>query len=76
MPANTPDIATPLADITSLYRLLVRAVDDPRRKGYVWEILQIDNSRRSIERSSTVFKSMAEAYVGGAAALGRLNSQK
>jgi hypothetical protein len=76
MPANTPYIVTPLAGITSLYRLLVRAVDDPRRKGYVWEILQTDCGRRSIERSSTVFKSMAEAYDDGAVVLGRLNSRQ
>ena len=46
MPTNTPDIVAPLAGRTSLYRLLVRAVDDPRRKGYVWEILPVDNGRR------------------------------
>jgi hypothetical protein len=75
MPAETPGIVASLAGRTNLYRLLVRAVDDPRRKGYVWEILQIDNGRRSIERSSTVFKSMAEAYDVGAVALGRLNNR-
>jgi hypothetical protein len=75
MQANTPDNETPLAGRTSLYRLLVRAVDDPRRKEYMWEILPMDNGRRSIERSSTVFKSMAEAHDVGAVALGRLNNR-
>jgi hypothetical protein len=75
MPTNTSDIVAPLAGLTSLYRLLVRAVDDPRRKGYVWEILPVDNGRGSVERSSTVFKSMAEAYDLGAVALRRLNSR-
>jgi hypothetical protein len=42
----------------------------------VWEIFPMDHGQRSIERSSTAFKSMAEAYDDGAAALGRLNSQK
>jgi hypothetical protein len=75
MPPNTPGVVTPVTGGTSLYRLLVKAVGDPRRKGYVWEILPIDNGRGSIERSATVFKSMAEAYDVGAVALGRLNSR-
>jgi hypothetical protein len=70
MPAGT---VAPVTGRTNLYRLLVRAVDDPRRKGYIWEILSMDHDRRSIERSPTVFKSMAEAYDVGAIALGRLN---
>jgi hypothetical protein len=75
MPTNTPGIVAPVSGGISPYRLLVRAVDDPRRKGYVWEILPMDHGRRSIERSSTVFKSMAEAYGDGSVALGRLNSR-
>jgi hypothetical protein len=75
MPTNTPGVVTPVPGRISPYRLLVRAVDDPRRKGYVWEILPMDHDRRSIERSSTVFKSMAEAYDDGAVALGQLNSR-
>jgi hypothetical protein len=43
----------------------VRAVADPRRKGFVWEIFTMDHGQRSIERSSTAFKSMAEAYDDG-----------
>ena len=76
MPANTPGIVASVPARISPYRLLVRAVDDPRRKGFVWEIFPMDHGQRSIERSSTAFKSMAEAYDDGAAALGRLNSQK
>ena len=75
MPANTPDIVAPVPGRISPYRLLVRAVDGHRRKGYVWEILPTDHNRRSIVRSSTVFKSMAEAYDVGAIALVRLNRQ-
>ena len=76
MPAETPGIVASLAGRTNLYRLLVRAVDDPRRKCFVWEIFPMGPSQRSIERSSTAFKSMAEAYNDGAAVLGRLNNRK
>jgi hypothetical protein len=73
MPENTPGVVVPIPGRLSPYRLLVRAVDDPRRKGFVWEIFPVARGQRSIERSSTTFKSMAEAYDDGAAALGRLN---
>jgi hypothetical protein len=75
MPTNTPGIVAPGAGRTNLYRLLVKAVDDPRRRGFVWEIFQVDYDQRSIERSSTVFKSMAEAHDVGTVALGRLNNR-
>jgi hypothetical protein len=75
MPANTPGVVTFVPGRMSPYRLLVRAVDGPKRKGYMWEILSADHNRRSIVRSSTSFKSMAEAYDDGAVALGRLNSR-
>jgi len=35
----------------------------------------MDHGRRSIERSPTAFKSMAEAHDDGTVALGRLNSR-
>jgi hypothetical protein len=75
MPANTPRIGAAVPGGLSPYRLLVRAVDGPKRKGYMWEIFPMDYGRPSIERSSTRFKSMAEAYDVGAVALGRLNSR-
>jgi hypothetical protein len=75
MPDNTPVVVAPTPGIIGPYRLLVRAVDDPRRKGFVWEIFPMGRGQRSIERSSAAFKSMAEAYDVGAAALGRLNSR-
>jgi hypothetical protein len=71
---NTPGVVAPLPGRIGSYRLLVRAMDDPRRKGFVWEIFPMARGQRSIARSSTAFKSMAEAYDVGAAALARLNS--
>jgi hypothetical protein len=76
MPANTSGIAAPVPSRISPYRLIVRAVDDPRRKGFVWEIFPMGPGERSIERSPTTFKAMAEAYDDGAVALGRLNNRK
>ena len=75
MPTNTPSIVAPVSGGISPYRLLVRAVDNPRRKGFVWEIFSMDYGQRSIERSPTAFKSMAEAHDDGTVALGRLNSR-
>jgi hypothetical protein len=75
MPDNIPGVVAPIPGIIGPYRLLVRAVDDPRRKGFVWEIFPMARGLRSIERLSTAFKSMAEAYDVGAAALARLNSR-
>jgi hypothetical protein len=73
MPANTFSILPDVPGRISPYRLLVRAVDDPRRKGFVWEVFPLDHRQPSVERSLTAFKSMAEAYDDGAVALGRLN---
>jgi hypothetical protein len=73
MPANTSSILPDVPGRINPYRLLVRAVDDPRRKGFVWEVFPRDHGQPLVERSSTAFKSMAEAYDDGAVALGRLN---
>ena len=50
MPANTSGIAAPVPSRISAYRLLVRAVDDPRRKGFVWEIFPMGPGR-AIDRA-------------------------
>ena len=76
MPANTSGIVAHAHSRISPYRLLVKAVDVPRRKAFVWEIFPMGPGQRLIQRSSTTFKSMAEAYVDGAVALGRLNNRK
>jgi hypothetical protein len=75
MPTNTPGVVTSVPGRISPYRLLVRAVDGPTRKGYMWEIFPMDYGQRLIERSSTSFKSMAEAYDKRAIALDLLNSR-
>ena len=75
MPANMRDTVVPGLRRISPYRLLVRAVDDRRLKGFVWEIFPLDHSQPSIDRSSTAFKSLAEAYDEGAVTLHRLNNR-
>jgi hypothetical protein len=75
MPANTRGTVVPGPGRISPFRLLVRAVDDRRLKGFVWEIFPLDHNQPSIDRSSTAFKSLAEAYDEGAVTLRRLNSR-
>jgi hypothetical protein len=75
MPANTRGAVVPGHQRISPYRLLVRALDDRRLKGFVWEIFPLDHSQPPIDQSSTAFKSLAEAYDEGAVTLRRLNSR-
>jgi hypothetical protein len=75
MPTNMRGNVVPGPGRISPYRLLVRAVDDRRLKGFVWEIFPLDHGQPSIDRSSTAFRSLAEAYDEGAVTLRRLNSR-
>jgi hypothetical protein len=74
MPVNPLDILPPVPGRIGPYRLVVKAVDDPRRKGYVWAIIPVEHYQRSIKQSATTFKSMAEACDEGAVALKLMNS--
>ena len=74
MPARPADTAAAFPARNGPYRLLVKAVDDPRRRRFVWEILPVDHGRPPFKRSSTSYRSMAEAYEGGTVALRLLNS--
>ena len=72
MPAKPSGVAAPSI---GPYRLLVKAADRSGSKGFVWQILAIDGDRLS-QRSARSYKSMAEAYDHGAAALKILNRSR